>query len=60
MPKKKKEVSIDTTAGSRAYNRLDMQVSQTLQMAIELYDNMNYLFGLCEKNSVKTKTVIKT
>lgn len=46
MPKKKKEVSIDTTAGSRAYNRLDMQVSQTLQMAIELYDNMNYLFVL--------------
>lgn len=46
MPKKKKEVSVDTTAGSRAYNRLDMQVSQTLQMAIELYDNMNYLFVL--------------
>lgn len=46
MPKKKKEINVDTTAGSRAYNRLDMQVSQTLQMAIELYDDMNYLFVL--------------
>ncbi len=46
MPKKKKEVRVDTTAGSRSYNRLDMQVSQTLQMAIKLYDDMNYLLVL--------------
>lgn len=47
MAKKKTEiVKVDTTAGSRSYNRLDMQVSQTLHMAIELYDNLNYLFIL--------------
>lgn len=39
----KKEV-IDTTSGSMAYNRLDMQVSQVLHMAIELYDKLDYLF----------------
>lgn len=36
MAKKKEFVKVDTTAGSRSYNRFDMQVSQTLHMAIEL------------------------
>ena len=39
-------VKVDTAAGSRSYNRLDMQVSQTLHMAIELYNDLNYLFVL--------------
>lgn len=39
-------LSVDTGSGSLAYNRLDMQVSQTLHMAIELYDNLDYLFIL--------------
>ena len=47
MAKKKTEiVKVDTAAGSRSYNRLDMQVSQTLHMAIELYDSLNYLLIL--------------
>lgn len=46
MAKKNKIVKVDTAAGSRTYNRLDMQVSQTLHMAIELYDNLNYLLIL--------------
>lgn len=37
---------MDTIAGSRSYNRLDMQVSQTLHIAIELYDNLNFLLVL--------------
>ena len=41
-----KKIIIDTGAGSMAYNRLDMQVSQTLHMAIELYDSLDYLFIL--------------
>lgn len=41
-----KVVSLDTGSGSLAYNRLDMQVSQTLHMAIELYDSLDYLFIL--------------
>ena len=44
--KKVKSISVDTKAGSIAYNRLDMQVSQTLHMAIELYDSLDYLFIL--------------
>lgn len=44
--KKGKQTAVDTKAGSLAYNRLDMQVSQTLHMAIELYPNLNYLFVL--------------
>lgn len=40
------DIKIDTVAGSRSYNRLDMQVSQTLHMAIELYDDLNFLFVL--------------
>ena len=39
-------VKVDTEAGSRSYNRLDMQVSQSLHMAIELYDSFDYLFIL--------------
>ena len=39
-----KTVSVDTKAGSLAYNRFEMQVSQTLHMAIELYSDLNYLY----------------
>ena len=39
-------LAIDTKSGSRAYNRLEMQVSQTLHMAIDLYPNLNYLLVL--------------
>lgn len=46
MAKKTEAVKIDTAAGSRSYNRLDMQVSQTLHMAIELYEDLNYLLIL--------------
>ena len=46
MAKKNEIVKVDTAAGSRSYNRLDMQVSQTLHMAIELYDSLNYLLIL--------------
>lgn len=46
IAKRNKTISVDTKAGSLAYNRLDMQVSQTLHMAIELYPNLNYLFVL--------------
>ena len=41
-----KSVSVDTKAGSLAYNRFEMQVSQTLHMAIELYSDLNYLLVL--------------
>ena len=41
-----KPVSVDTKAGSLAYNRFEMQVSQTLHMAIELYSDLNYLLVL--------------
>lgn len=40
----KKQVKIDKTSGAMAYNRLDMQVSQALYMAIELYDSLDYIF----------------
>lgn len=46
MAKKPKVASIDTKAGSLAYNRLDMQASQALHMAIELFSNLNYLLVL--------------
>ena len=39
-------VSVDTKSGSLAYNRLEMQVSQVLHMAIELYSDLNYLLIL--------------
>lgn len=42
----KKAMKIDMVAGSRSYNRLDMQVSQTLHMAIDLYDQLNFLLIL--------------
>ena len=45
METKNKTVKVDTVAGSRSYNRLDMQVSQTLHMAIDLYDELNYLLS---------------
>lgn len=44
--KGKKSVNVDKKSGSLAYNRLDMQVSQSLHMAIEFYPNMNYLLVL--------------
>ena len=43
MAKKNEVVNIDTAADSRSYNRLDIEVRQTLHMAIELYDEWNYL-----------------
>lgn len=46
MTKKPKVTAIDTKAGSLAYNRLDMQISQALHMAIELFPNLNYLLVL--------------
>lgn len=41
-----KAVSIDIKAGSLAYNRFEMQISQTLHMAIDLYSDLNYLLVL--------------
>lgn len=41
--KKPAPIENDTKGGSIGYNRLDMQVSQALHMAIELYPNLNYL-----------------
>lgn len=46
MARKKKPVSVDTKAGSLAYNRLDMQASQALHMAIEFFPDLNYLLVL--------------
>lgn len=48
MANKKKEhvISNNKKSGSLAYNRLDMQISQTLHMAIELYPTLDYLFIL--------------
>lgn len=37
-----KNIEIDLTSGSRSYNRLDMQASQSLHMAIEFYDQFNF------------------
>lgn len=39
-------ISVDIKSGSLAYNRFEMQVSQVLHMAIELYPNLNYLLVL--------------
>lgn len=44
--KKIKDIAVDTSSGSMAYNRFEMQVSQTLHMAIELFDNLDYLLVL--------------
>ena len=38
--------SLDKKSGSLAYNRFEMQISQTIHMAIELYSNLNYLLVL--------------
>ena len=53
MAKKKTKATIepkkiveDTTSGSLAYNRLDMQVSQAIHMAVELYNTGDFLFVL--------------
>lgn len=46
MAKKNALIKVDTNAGSRSFNRLEMQISQTLHMAIELYDSLNYLLIL--------------
>lgn len=43
---KGKEIVVDTSSGSMSYNRLEMQVSQTLHMAIEIFDSLDYLFVL--------------
>lgn len=43
MPDK---VKVDTASGSRTFNRFEIQISQVLHLAIELYDNLNYLFVL--------------
>lgn len=40
------EIAVDTSSGSMSYNRFEMQVSQTLHMAIEIFDNLDYLFIL--------------
>ena len=40
------KISVDNISGSLAYNRFEMQVSQTLHMAIELFDSLDYLFVL--------------
>lgn len=44
--KKTNDIVIDSCSGSIAYNRLDMQVSQALHMAIELFDSLDYLLVL--------------
>lgn len=41
-----KDITVDTSSGSMAYNRLEMQVSQTLHMAIELFNSLDYLLVL--------------
>ena len=38
--------SLDKKSGSLAYNRFEMQIIQTIHMAIELYSNLNYLLVL--------------
>ena len=42
----KSDITVDTGSGSMSYNRLEMQVSQTLHMAIEFFDNLDYLLVL--------------
>lgn len=43
---KNKKSTVDTASGSMAYNRLEMQISQTLHMAIELFNSLDYLLIL--------------
>ena len=42
----KESVTVDTGSGSMSFNRFEMQISQTLHMAIELYDSLDYLLIL--------------
>ena len=42
----KGSVTVDTGSGSMSFNRFEMQISQTLHMAIELYDSLDYLLIL--------------
>lgn len=39
-------IDVDTSAGSMAYNRFELQLSETLHMAIELFDSLDYLLVL--------------
>lgn len=41
--KANEKTAIDTESGSMTYNRFEMQVSQALHMAIEIFDNLDYL-----------------
>lgn len=43
---KKNIVNVDKSSGSLAYNRLDLQISQTLHMVIEFFDSLDYLLVL--------------
>lgn len=38
-----KNIEIDKTSGSMAYNRLDMQISQAILLSIEIYNNLDFL-----------------
>lgn len=40
---KKSNNTVDTRSGSLAYNRLDMQVSQAIEFAIQRFDSADYL-----------------
>lgn len=44
--KKSQKSTIDTSSGSRSFNRFEMQISQTLHMAIELFNTLDYLLIL--------------
>lgn len=49
MEKKKrkpKAITEDTKSGSLAYNRLEMQVSQAIHMAVEMHQELDYLLVL--------------
>ena len=46
MTKQSALIKVDTATGSRSFNRFEMQISQTLHMAIELYNSLNYLLIL--------------
>lgn len=39
-------VKVDTASGSRSFNRFEFQLSQSLHMAIDLYNQINYLLIL--------------
>ena len=56
----KSKIKIDKTSGAMAYNRLDMQVSQALYMAIELYDSLDYLFVMDHYDDIAIFDVSKS